>query len=152
MRPVRKALVCGDNADVAQLVEHNLAKVGVAGSNPVVRSREIAGQAPFPKGACSRQNPSIARLSRRPVGQSCLKSRPSKSWWDLWSRRGRAPCCRSAWAEHAARANASQLDLGAQYRSDFLWELGVTGGTTELGSSHIAPLSDPAYHPRLSVE
>ena len=34
------------HADVAQLVEHNLAKVGVAGSNPVVRSR-IAGQARF---------------------------------------------------------------------------------------------------------
>ena len=30
-----------DNADVAQLVEHNLAKVGVAGSNPVVRSRKL---------------------------------------------------------------------------------------------------------------
>ena len=28
----------GANADVAQLVEHHLAKVGVAGSNPVVRS------------------------------------------------------------------------------------------------------------------
>ena len=28
-------------ADVAQLVEHNLAKVGVAGSNPVVRSIEL---------------------------------------------------------------------------------------------------------------
>jgi hypothetical protein len=27
-------------ADVAQLVEHHLAKVGVAGSNPVVRSVE----------------------------------------------------------------------------------------------------------------
>jgi hypothetical protein len=27
------------NADVAQLVEHHLAKVRVAGSNPVVRSR-----------------------------------------------------------------------------------------------------------------
>ncbi len=39
MRPPREALVCGDNADVAQLVEHNLAKVGVAGSNPVVRSK-----------------------------------------------------------------------------------------------------------------
>ena len=26
-------------ADMAQLVEHHLAKVGVAGSNPVVRSR-----------------------------------------------------------------------------------------------------------------
>ena len=29
----------GRNADVAQLVAHNLAKVGVAGSNPVIRSR-----------------------------------------------------------------------------------------------------------------
>ena len=29
----------GAHADVAQLVEHHLAKVGVAGSNPVVRSR-----------------------------------------------------------------------------------------------------------------
>ena len=29
-------------ADVAQLVEHNLAKVGVAGSNPVVRSIETS--------------------------------------------------------------------------------------------------------------
>ena len=33
-----KALVCLHNADVAQLVEHHLAKVRVAGSNPVVRS------------------------------------------------------------------------------------------------------------------
>ena len=30
-------------ADMAQLVEHNLAKVGVAGSSPVVRSIECAG-------------------------------------------------------------------------------------------------------------
>ena len=29
------------DADVAQLVAHNLAKVGVAGSNPVVRSRGV---------------------------------------------------------------------------------------------------------------
>src|SRR5579862_1711906 len=29
------------HADVAQLVEHNLAKVGVAGSNPVVRSTSL---------------------------------------------------------------------------------------------------------------
>jgi ATP phosphoribosyltransferase len=72
VRPLLEALVCVDNADVAQLVEHNLAKVGVAGSNPVVRSHEIAGQAPFPEGASSRQDPSIARLSRRPVGQSSL--------------------------------------------------------------------------------
>ena len=31
------------NADMAQLVEHHLAKVGVAGSNPVVRSIVING-------------------------------------------------------------------------------------------------------------
>src|SRR5436190_3075776 len=30
------------HADVAQLVEHHLAKVGVAGSNPVVRSNHTA--------------------------------------------------------------------------------------------------------------
>ena len=40
---MEEASGAGDNvgtlhADVAQLVEHNLAKVGVAGSNPVVRS------------------------------------------------------------------------------------------------------------------
>ena len=34
----------GARADVAQLVEHHLAKVGVAGSNPVVRSKRSAGQ------------------------------------------------------------------------------------------------------------
>ena len=32
------------HADVAQLVEHNLAKVGVAGSNPVIRSIEFCEQ------------------------------------------------------------------------------------------------------------
>ena len=34
-------------ADVAQLVERNLAKVEVAGSNPVVRSNKIPGQTAF---------------------------------------------------------------------------------------------------------
>ena len=34
-------------ADVAQLVEHDLAKVGVAGSNPVVRSIVIFGRSDF---------------------------------------------------------------------------------------------------------
>jgi hypothetical protein len=34
-------LGCDPHADVAQLVEHHLAKVRVAGSNPVVRSNEV---------------------------------------------------------------------------------------------------------------
>ncbi len=37
----RGLYTCRAYADVAQLVEHNLAKVGVAGSNPVVRSNEV---------------------------------------------------------------------------------------------------------------
>jgi len=37
----RGANLFGTNADVAQLVEHHLAKVRVAGSNPVVRSRKV---------------------------------------------------------------------------------------------------------------
>ena len=37
----RNILPC--DADMAQLVEHHLAKVGVAGSNPVVRSIVING-------------------------------------------------------------------------------------------------------------
>ena len=35
-----------DNAGIAQLVEHNLAKVGVAGSNPVSRSRREQREGP----------------------------------------------------------------------------------------------------------
>src|SRR5215208_8322655 len=38
----RRAIVGGGSADVAQLVEHHLAKVRVAGSNPVVRSEPRA--------------------------------------------------------------------------------------------------------------
>lgn len=33
--------ICGLNAGIAQLVEHNLAKVGVASSNLVSRSKQI---------------------------------------------------------------------------------------------------------------
>ena len=40
-------------ADVAQLVAHHLAKVRVAGSNPVVRSRERLSAAAFPSCRCA---------------------------------------------------------------------------------------------------
>ncbi len=45
-------------ADVAQLVEHNLAKVGVAGSNPVVRSIAHPGR--------------LVRGSSKPLGADLL--------------------------------------------------------------------------------
>ena len=57
--PIRPVQLLGwaPHADVAQLVEHNLAKVGVAGSNPVVRSRSEA----LSGASDSRPGPSIAR-------------------------------------------------------------------------------------------
>ncbi len=43
LKEAARAPKIGAHADVAQLVEHHLAKVGVAGSNPVVRSKKAAG-------------------------------------------------------------------------------------------------------------
>ncbi len=50
------------HADVAQLVEHNLAKVGVAGSNPVVRSKSTR-RWPGPVGGTHRIRPSCCRAA-----------------------------------------------------------------------------------------
>ena len=47
------------NAKIAQLVEHNLAKVGVAGSSPVFRSR---GLAPTDDECINRTNVRMAEL------------------------------------------------------------------------------------------
>ncbi len=44
--PARSRIMVTRDADMAQLVEHHLAKVGVAGSNPVVRSTVFSGR-PF---------------------------------------------------------------------------------------------------------
>src|SRR5262249_35220579 len=45
------APMMGVHADVAQLVEHHLAKVGVAGSNPVVRPRNYLRKRRSPRRA-----------------------------------------------------------------------------------------------------
>jgi hypothetical protein len=54
-------------ADVAQLVERNLAKVEVAGSNPVVRSSDLIRKVPpgFPRRDLSRLAPRRMQSSRR---------------------------------------------------------------------------------------
>ena len=53
----------GSHADVAQLVEHHLAKVGVAGSSPVVRSlREGPGRVPLGVPRTLMDGPERARL------------------------------------------------------------------------------------------
>ncbi len=39
--------ICSPIAKIAQLVEHDLAKVGVAGSSPVFRSRNEVGKLRF---------------------------------------------------------------------------------------------------------
>jgi hypothetical protein len=61
----------GERADVAQLVEHHLAKVRVAGSNPVVRSEvpeavsradgpRLFGTGPAPRGVGLWRNGRVA--------------------------------------------------------------------------------------------
>ena len=57
---------------MAQLVEHNLAKVGVAGSNPVVRSQS----------RCLvnvSENPSDAQI------EELLRAVPAERWQELWA-------------------------------------------------------------------
>ena len=45
--PLPPTRICGNNAGVAQLVERNLAKVDVTGSNPASRSIKIFRQEKF---------------------------------------------------------------------------------------------------------
>ena len=65
-----RVIVCVDagreQADVAQLVEHHLAKVRVAGSNPVVRSEvpEAVSRADGPLGSSVPARPSGVGLWR----------------------------------------------------------------------------------------
>ena len=47
LSPILHRAILGRHADVAQLVEHQLPKLRVAGSNPVVRSIESPAQAGF---------------------------------------------------------------------------------------------------------
>jgi hypothetical protein len=62
---------------VAQLVEHHLAKVGVAGSNPVVRSRSeaVSERESFPAGdtagdtSKSEQNPDVVGEAQSTLGR-----------------------------------------------------------------------------------
>ncbi len=76
---------------MAQLVEHHLAKVGVAGSNPVVRSKQYAGESMY----CLRRSfdssglgawncTSLCRCSvGRPQGTYCANGGISLSVWVL---------------------------------------------------------------------
>jgi hypothetical protein len=48
LRPEPESGTVSHNADVAQLVEHQLPKLGVAGSSPVVRSKKGPGTGAFP--------------------------------------------------------------------------------------------------------
>src|SRR4030095_3295035 len=67
------------HADVAQLVEHHLAKVGVAGSNPVVRSRETPGQ--------GRSEPTLLHVPAVQTASVPLPAGCSPPCAFLWGRR-----------------------------------------------------------------
>ena len=91
---------------MAQLVEHNLAKVGVAGSSPVVRSIAFPDRlggpfsAKWPSGkaeACKAftpgSNPGFASRNRsgRPSGAPCFVSRSILSFSTVSFFRGNGP-------------------------------------------------------------
>ena len=77
------------HADVAQLVEHHLAKVRVAGSNPVVRSERVSPLGP------STGRPFEAQ-SGSPRTCAPHQGRDSWSWWSGREARQRTanPCTR----------------------------------------------------------
>ena len=89
MRKVAEVPVAGIVADVAQLVEHHLAKVRVAGSNPVVRSERVSPLGP------STGRPFEAQ-SGSPRTCAPHQGRDSWSWWSGREARQRTanPCTR----------------------------------------------------------
>ena len=90
-RSASRGVRCFQHADVAQLVEHNLAKVGVAGSNPVVRSRKPSSAAQF-SWVIERCRPDQCMLEERqqaPIGVQPYgnqSSRPGRGMEDLAHR------------------------------------------------------------------
>src|SRR6266511_330619 len=66
-----------ERADVAQLVEHHLAKVGVAGSNPVVRSRKGVADQPECQGLRPR-GLSCGRFHQRKTNETVTRSAESR--------------------------------------------------------------------------
>jgi hypothetical protein len=81
--PPRASL--SEHADVAQLVEHHLAKVGVAGSNPVVRSKTAAGGSvnrdPAVSSADSMGLPWITLGTKEAISSGSSSLCPSDRWW-----------------------------------------------------------------------
>jgi integrase/recombinase XerD len=65
---------------VAQLVEHNLAKVGVAGSNPVVRSNVLGKRA----GGCGLINRAKYEDATMAATQLSLPELTLTGWWPFW--------------------------------------------------------------------
>src|SRR5499427_10920524 len=87
----RGSVGLGVLADVAQLVEHDLAKVGVAGSSPVVRwgcgGVPLPGCAPgmWPGGRAGPVGGGMGVASRNPWPGGC----PPVLWWAA----GQRACC-----------------------------------------------------------
>ena len=78
-------------ADLAQLVEHNLAKVGVAGSSPVVRSSESSSAVSPGEAALFRYGPPSAYTKRpgRPSSQGKLATRATRTLCQSHRRLGK---------------------------------------------------------------
>ena len=150
------AYINNPQADMAQLVEHNLAKVGVAGSSPVVRSIAFPDRlggpfsAKWPSGkaeACKAftpgSNPGFASRSSKgpsfPEGPFSLRGTGFGPHWRRGAEETRSVFQRSA--QGAARATASAggaAARGTPGRTPVAPAAGVLGG---------APRADPGAFP-----
>ena len=94
LTPASQTVRCASHAGIAQLVEHDLAKVGVASSSLVSRSRkadETSVRRGFVFYAVRRARQEGASFRRR----CCVLSRASPSaWWQS----GHAAACKAAYA------------------------------------------------------
>jgi hypothetical protein len=160
-------------ADVAQLVEHHLAKVRVAGSNPVVRSERVSPspygeQVPRWSGREARQrtaNP-CTRVQipspPRAIGQirgtfETVADLPPAPIWD-WGSRPEAPCLRREEIESdplgcAGRECESESTGSAPSPSRAIGAVGARFPDTEevTGSNPVSPTSITPSHAPCAV-
>ena len=123
--------LAGWHADVAQLVEHHLAKVRVAGSNPVVRS-----ETPNAVGADPRLSGSMVSLLRRSSG----RWKSFRGGVAEWFRQGPAkPCTRVRFPSPPLATTPSPTPSPARGRDGTIGETITHGDRSRGGPS--APTS-----------
>ena len=120
-------------ADVAQLVAHHLAKVRVAGSNPVIRSRVQSHQPQRWSGRVVRQRPAKpctrVRFPSPPPRLSGAISSAGERFPDTEEVTGSIPVSRTSITAGQTRFFGAFAVSAQQTRNKARWDAGPLGGT-----------------------